>query len=117
MKTKFSSATVKDGFAYGLDESIFACIDLSDGSKVWKGGRYGFGQQLLVNGETFLVQTERGKVVLVAATPEEHREIGELEGLADSGGTCWNPPTLAGRYLLLRNEREAVCYRLQVADK
>lgn len=115
MKTKFSSATVIGDFAYGIDESIFACIDLSDGSKVWKGGRYGFGQQLLVNGETFLVQTERGRVVLVAATPEEHRELGELAGLEDSGGISWNPPTLAGRYLLLRNEREAVCYRLGVA--
>jgi outer membrane protein assembly factor BamB len=114
LKTKFSSASVKDGYAYGLDESIFACIDLSDGSKVWKGRRYGFGQQLLVNGDTFLVQTERGKVVLVAATPEAHRELGELDGLAESGGTCWNPPTLAGQYLLLRNEREAVCYRLQM---
>jgi outer membrane protein assembly factor BamB len=117
MKNKFSSAMVKDGFAYGLSEGIFACIDLKDGSKVWKGGRYGFGQQLLVNGETFLVQTERGRVVLVEATPEEHREIGELEGLAESEGTSWNPPTLAGRYLLLRNDREAVCYRLRIAPE
>lgn len=114
LKTKFSSATVIDGYAYGLDEGIFACIDLSDGSKVWKGGRYGFGQQLLINGDTFLVQTERGRVVLLAATPEGHRELGELAGLEESGGTSWNPPTLAGRYLLLRNDREAVCYFLGV---
>jgi len=115
LKTKFSSATVIGGHAYGLDEGIFACIDLKDGSKEWKGGRYGFGQQLLVNGDTFLVQAERGRVVLLAATPEGHQELGELTGLEESGGTSWNPPTLAGRYLLLRNDREAVCYLLGVS--
>ncbi|MDG2125484.1 MAG: PQQ-binding-like beta-propeller repeat protein [Verrucomicrobiales bacterium] len=34
MKTKFSSAIVHGGFAYGLDEGRFSCIDLANGKRL-----------------------------------------------------------------------------------
>ncbi len=108
LKTKFSSAVIRKGYAYGLDEGIMACIDLKTGKRVWKGGRYGFGQQLLV-GDLLLVQGERGEVALVGAEPTGY---GEAARMAALDHMTWNVPTLAGRYLLVRNDREAVCYRL-----
>ncbi|MCB1064472.1 MAG: PQQ-binding-like beta-propeller repeat protein [Verrucomicrobiae bacterium] len=108
LKTKFSSAVIRDGFAYGLDEGRLACVDLKDGSRVWKDGKYGFGQNLLI-GDHLLVQAEEGDVVLVEATPEAFRETARIKAL-DS--MTWNPPTFAGRYLLVRNDREVVCFRL-----
>jgi hypothetical protein len=30
----------------------------------------------------------------------------------DESGVTWNNPALAGPYLLIRNDREAACYRL-----
>lgn len=112
LKTKFSSACIRDGFAYGLDEGRFACMNLEDGSREWKDGRYGFGQNLLV-GDVLLIQAERGQVVLVRATPDRHEELATLDALA-SGTKTWNPPALAGSYLLVRNDSEAACYRLPV---
>ncbi len=112
LKTKFSTAVVRDGHAYGLDEGRLACVDLADGSRVWKDGKYGFGQNLLV-GDRLLIQAEAGDVVLVDATPEAFREIARIDAL-DS--MTWNPPTLAGRYLLVRNDREAICFRLAPKD-
>jgi len=108
LKTKFSSASLLDAYAYGLDEGIMACIDLKTGKKVWKGGRYGFGQQLLV-GNRLLVQAEQGELVIVKADPSGHEELARIQALSHM---TWNVPTLAGRYLLVRNDREAVCYRL-----
>lgn len=108
LKTKFSSAVVRDGHAYALDEGRFACVNLEDGSRVWKDGKYGFGQQLLV-GDALLVQAEAGYVAVVEATPAAFREISRVDAL-DS--MTWNPPTLAGRYLLVRNDREVVCFQL-----
>ncbi len=108
LKTKFSTAVVREGYAYGLDEGRLACVDLADGSRVWKEGKYGFGQNLLV-GDRLLIQAEDGYLAVVEATPEGFQEVARHEAL-DS--MTWNPPTLAGRYLLVRNDREAICFKL-----
>ncbi|NOX98794.1 MAG: PQQ-binding-like beta-propeller repeat protein [Verrucomicrobia bacterium] len=108
LKTKFSSPVIRGDYAYGLDGGIMACIDLKTGKKVWKGGRYGFGQQLLI-GDVMLVQTEKGGVAIVKADSQAYEELFQIKVLDHM---TWNVPTLAGQYLLVRNDREAVCYRL-----
>ncbi len=106
MKTKFSTALVHGGEAYGFDEGVLACIDLATGNRRWKAGRYGFGQNLLV-GDTLLIQVEDGSLALVAADPDGLRELARHDALQ---GMTWNVPTLAGNYLLVRNDTEAACY-------
>lgn len=108
MKTKFSSVCVLGNYAYGLDEGVFSCIDITNGERMWKDGRYGFGQNILADG-VLIVQGEQGGVFLVEATPDEHRELASIEVLK---GKTWNTPTLAAPYLILRNDTEAVCLLL-----
>lgn len=108
MKTKFSSAVIRDGVAYGLDEGRLAAIDLETGDKIWKNQKFGFGQQLLF-GDHLLVQTEPGPVVVGPVSAEGFVETGRIEALSDM---TWNVPTVAGRLLLVRNDREAACYVL-----
>lgn len=109
LKTKFSSATVLDGNAYLLDEGQLACVDLADGSRRWKTSvDYGFGQHLQV-GDRLLVQAEPGFLAIVAAKPDGFEELSRLDALKSM---TWNPPTLAGLYLLVRNDREAICFKL-----
>ncbi|MEM0896083.1 MAG: PQQ-binding-like beta-propeller repeat protein [Verrucomicrobiota bacterium] len=110
LKTKFSSATVIGEYAYALDEGTFSCVSLADGKRIWKDGRYGFGQHIAV-GNLMIVQSERGDVVLVEASPEKLIELGRVKALSSK---TWNPPCLAGKYLLVRNDEEAVCYELPV---
>lgn len=108
LKTKFASAVVRGGFAYGLDDGVLACIDLANGSRRWRAGRYGHGQVLLVE-DRLLVQCEDGDVALVAADPAAHRELGRVRALA---GKTWNYPALAGSLLVVRNDLEAMCFEL-----
>jgi outer membrane protein assembly factor BamB len=108
MKTQFNSAMVRDGFLYGLDDARLACVDLATGERRWKDGRFGSGQSLLV-GDVVLVQSEPGAVFLCGAQPDGYRELARLEALRSK---TWNYPTLAGRYLLVRNDREAACFEL-----
>jgi outer membrane protein assembly factor BamB len=113
LKSAFSSLAVREGFVYGLDDGILACVDLASGERKWKGGRYGYGQLLLV-GDTLLVQTEPGPVVLVEANPAAYKEVAKIDALS---AKTWNVPALAGEYLLVRNDQEAVCYKLPVMTR
>ncbi len=109
-KLKFNGGILHDGFVYGLDEGILSCIDIGDGERKWKKGRYRFGQMLMV-GEDLLIVTEQGQVVLVAATPEGVNEIAEFQAI---DGKTWNHPVLNRGLLFVRNSEEAACYDLRV---
>ncbi len=108
MKTQFNSVGARDGFLYGIDDGLLACLDAATGERKWKDGRFGSGQTLLVD-DLILIQSEPGAVILAAAQPDRYEELARLPALSSK---TWNHPTLAGRYLLVRNDREAVCYRL-----
>jgi outer membrane protein assembly factor BamB len=109
MKNRFSSSVLHNGFIYGLDESILACLDANTGEQKWKGGRYGYGQILLA-GDHIVVLTEDGQVVLVKATPDRHEEVASFEALT---GKTWNHPVIAAGRLLVRNSEEMAAYAIQ----
>ena len=108
LKLKFSDAVVREGFLYGLDENVLTCFDWKTGERMWKRGRYGYGQLMLV-GDVLLIQSESGEVALVEAIPDAHREIARFPAL---DGKTWNHPVLAHGKLLVRNAAEAACYDL-----
>jgi outer membrane protein assembly factor BamB len=110
LKTKFSSAVVRRGHAFGLDDGILACVSLADGSLRWRAGRYGHGQVLFVD-DVLLIQCEDGDLAMVAADPARHCELARCRALHEK---TWNYPALAGRLLLLRNDCEAACFELPV---
>ena len=112
LKTKFTNVAIHDGHAYGLSDGILECVRLSDGSRAWKGGRYGQGQVLRVR-DLLVVQAEAGEVVFVDCTPEKHRVRGRLAAL---DGQTWNNPCVIAGHLLVRNAEEAACYRFVVEE-
>lgn len=111
LKTKFTHACVDGDFAYGLSDGTLECVDLKSGKRLWaqpRGTRYEHGQMIRV-GDCLVVQAENGTVAFVAATPEEFRVLATLPALNDK---TWNVPSVAGRYLAVRNDTEAVVYHL-----
>jgi outer membrane protein assembly factor BamB len=108
LKNKFNSSVLYQGYVYGLDEQILACIDPGTGDVKWKGGRYGYGQILLAGGH-IIVLTEDGEVVLVRATPEAHQEIARFKAIE---GRTWNIPAIDNGLLLIRNASEMACFSI-----
>jgi outer membrane protein assembly factor BamB len=106
MKNKLSSSVLLDGYIYGLDEGILACVEAATGRLAWKGGRYGHGQ-LVLAGDRLLITTETGELALVHATPSGHQELARVPGIE---GRTWNVPAIANGILLVRNAREMAAF-------
>jgi outer membrane protein assembly factor BamB len=110
LKPYFNDFVVHDSYGYGFDGAILACINLQDGSRAWKGGRYGQGQLVLLPDQgLLLVLSEEGELVLVQASPGQFKEIARAPGI---NGKTWNHPVLVGDILLVRNGEEMAAFRL-----
>jgi outer membrane protein assembly factor BamB len=108
MNNVFTSSVLHDGYIYGLDESILTCLDAATGALKWKGGRYGYGQVMLVSGH-LIVLTEQGELALVRADPTSHQEITRFTAIE---GKTWNHPAMSDGILLIRNIEEMAAFDL-----
>ncbi|MCK5147548.1 PQQ-binding-like beta-propeller repeat protein [bacterium] len=110
IKPYFNDSAIHKGHVYGYGSRSLACIDVTDGTYMWKGGRYGRGQFiLLADQDLIIVLSEKGELALVEALPGQFTELAKIPAIE---GKTWNHPVLVGDVLLVRNASEMVAYRL-----
>ena len=115
LRSQLSNMIARDGCIFGLDDGALTCIDAATGARKWRDDRaasqrYGHGQVLLVR-DVLLIQNERGPIALVHASSAGLHELATFAALTRK---TWNVPAIAGDYLLVRNDVQAVCYRLPI---
>jgi hypothetical protein len=102
---------IHNSYAFGFDGVSLACMDLTNGNRMWKSGRYGGQVILLADQDLLIVLSEKGELALIKAIPDQFSEIARFPAI---DGKTWNHPVLAGDILLVRNTREMVAYRLSI---
>jgi outer membrane protein assembly factor BamB len=109
MRNHFNASVALDGHVYGFDAATLRCINARTGERRWAKRGLGKGSLIAADG-LLLVLSERGKLVLVEATPEAYQELAAHQVLR---GRCWTPPSLWEGRLYLRHHSELVCLDLK----
>ena len=110
-RPSFDDFVVLDGHVYGLDDGVLSCVKVATGERVWKKGRYGAGQLLLLADQGLLVVlSEKGELALVDARPQEPGDVFRFPAVE---GKTWNHPVIVGDRIYVRNAAELACYRLR----
>lgn len=113
LTTKLTSAIVAGDVAFALSEGILECVELETGKRLWRKGRYGHGQVLLLEPDLLFVSSEDGELCLVEVSDQEGVELAKIPAIS---GVTWNNPCLYKNFLIVRNSQEVACFELPVVE-
>jgi len=109
MRNHFNAAVVQGDTIYGFDNATLKAISVEDGEMAWGKRGLGKGSLIAVDGH-LLVLSDRGKLLMLEATPDGYKEQGSVQALE---GLCWTAPSFSDGRLYLRNHDELVVYDLR----
>jgi len=110
MKSKFANLfNLDDQNILGLNDGTLTIIDATNGERLFEGERYGHGQILSVSNDQYLIQSEKGSLIMVSLDNGEIIEQAKFEVFKNK---TWNPPAMVGPHVMMRNHRQMALVRL-----
>jgi len=72
MQNIFSTSILRGNYLYGFDRGTLKCMEVNTAEEKWKQRGFGVGSLIYADGH-LLVLSDKGKLVLIEATPDEYR--------------------------------------------
>jgi outer membrane protein assembly factor BamB len=110
----FNDFVIHKDAIYALSDGVLCCLDVATGKQLWKKGRLGHGQILmLADQDALLMASEKGEVILVSVSRDGFQELGRFQAIE---GKTWNGPVLANGRFFLRNGEEMAAFELPLQN-
>lgn len=109
---QWTTPVCRDGYLYGLygvkefGTGPLKCIEMATGKEMWSQPGFGSGGATILVSDSVLVQSDRGPLVLVEASPKGFHELARAQVLGDK---CWTMPVISNGRIYARNTQEGVC--------
>ena len=110
MKNHHGGVVHVDGFVYGSNSDILACVNLRTGRPAWR--QRGMKGSVVCADGKIVFRHEDGTVVLMEANPRSYRELGRVEQHDRSNRPAWAHPVISGGRLYLRDQDRLLVYDL-----
>jgi outer membrane protein assembly factor BamB len=109
MKNQHGGMVLVDGYLYGENGGLLACLEFLTGNVMWEDRRPGKGSITYADGRLYY-RNERGPMYLVEANPKRYVELGHFDQPDRSGKPTWPHPVIANGRLYLRDQDVLLCY-------
>lgn len=110
MKNHHGGMVHLDGFVYGSNGDILACVNLRTGKPTWR-ERSMKGAVVYADGK-IVFRHEGGDVVLLAADSVNYKELGRFKQPERSWKPTWSHPVIANGRLYLRDMDKLLVYQI-----
>jgi outer membrane protein assembly factor BamB len=115
-----STALLHGGYVFSaMTSGELACLDAETGAEIWRTDAVtspgnGSSIHLVLNGDSFLLFSDNGDLIIARPSPQRYQEIGRshlLDGthLFNGHKRAWAMPAYANLHVFARNDRELVC--------
>jgi outer membrane protein assembly factor BamB len=115
MKNHHGGVVLVDGYLYGFNDAILACLEFATGKMMWRDRSVGKGSVVFADGHLY-IQSENNVVGLAEATPAGYREKGRFD-IPDKGLPSWAHPVVSDGRLYVRNQDTLLVYDVKARAK
>lgn len=113
IKNTYNIPAIHDGHAYAYSTRILTCVDTQTGKPKWKSRYPGDGFLVIVDGH-LVINTKKGDLCIVKATPDEYQLVTRLELFED---LVWSLPAYSNNSVYLRSLGEVARVDIVPAKK
>lgn len=113
MKNHHGGMVALDGYVYGANDNIMACLDMKDGKLAWRDRSPGKCSVVYADGHLYCRNEGGGEMTLVEATPSAYKEKGKFQPPQRSGRPAWAHPVVAAGKLLIRDQDKLLAFNVK----